>query len=77
MCAVLRWRPSPAARRVRVFHIHGSGDRVLPAARGRPDVIVPGGGHALSVFSPAAVNDYLARVLRAVTPGLPPPDGRE
>jgi pimeloyl-ACP methyl ester carboxylesterase len=65
--AVVRWRPSPAARRVRVFHIHGAADRVLPVELARPDVVVPGGGHALSVFRPAEVNEFLAGAVRAVT----------
>lgn len=68
MCAVLRWRPSPAARRVRLFHIHGEADRVLPARLARPDVLVPGGSHALSAFSPTAVNEFVAQVLQAVAP---------
>lgn len=66
MCAVVRWRPSQAARRVRVFHIHGACDRVLPVALARPDVVVPGGGHALSLFSPTAVNMFVADVARVV-----------
>jgi len=68
LCAVARWRPSPAARRARVFHIHGSADRVLPVGLARPDVVVPGGGHALSLFSPSAVNSFLADVVRTVAP---------
>lgn len=67
MCAVSRWTPSPAARRVRAFHVHGSADRVLPAALGRPDVTVPGGAHALPLFSPDAVNAFLTDVLRTLT----------
>jgi pimeloyl-ACP methyl ester carboxylesterase len=66
MCAVLGWRPGPSARGVPVYHIHGSADRVLPVERGTPDVIVPGGAHALSLFQPAAVNDFISDVLRAV-----------
>lgn len=66
-CAVVRWRPSTAAQRVRVFHIHGSADRILPVELNRPDVIVPGGGHALSLFSPAAVNEFIAWVVQAIT----------
>ncbi|HEY1188035.1 MAG TPA: alpha/beta hydrolase [Gemmata sp.] len=73
MCAVVRWRLSPATRRVRVFHIHGEADRVLPARLGRPDVVVPGGSHALSLFSPAAVNEFVAGVVRVVAePGAAP-----
>lgn len=70
MCAVLRWAPSPAARRVRVFHIHGERDRTLPVQLTRPDVVVPGGAHALSLFNPTAVNDFLAWVLRRVAPAI-------
>ncbi len=67
MCALAQWRPSPAPPRVPVFHIHGAEDRVLPVGRGRPDIIVPAGGHALSLFSPGAVNAFLADVVHTVT----------
>jgi hypothetical protein len=60
---VVRWRPSAAARRVRVFQIHGEADRTLPVERTRPDVIVPCGSHALPLFQPQAVNDFLAWVV--------------
>jgi pimeloyl-ACP methyl ester carboxylesterase len=69
MCALARWRPGPAVRRVRVFHIHGAADRVLPVHLGRPDVVVPAGGHALSLFSPVAVSDFLKAVVRILTTG--------
>lgn len=68
-CAVLRWWPSPAAQRVRVFRIHGEADRVLPVALTRPDVIVPGGAHALTLFNADAVNAFLAGVLATIAPG--------
>ena len=68
MCSVVRWRPSRAVSRVRVFHIHGAADGVLPVSHGRPDMVVPAGGHALSLFSPSAVNDFIAGVVRAVAP---------
>jgi hypothetical protein len=67
MCAVVGWLPSPAARRVRAFHIHGSDDRELPVELGRPDVVVPGGAHALSLFNASAVNEFIADVARAVS----------
>jgi pimeloyl-ACP methyl ester carboxylesterase len=66
MCAVLRWWPSPATRRVRIFQIHGEVDRVLPVTRTRADVIVPGGAHALTLFNPAAVNSFIAEVVERV-----------
>ncbi len=65
-CAVVRWRPSSATRRVRVFQIHGEADTVLPVGRTRPDVIVPGGSHALPLFNSVAVNAYLAQVLAEI-----------
>lgn len=68
-CAVAQWRPSSAVRRVRVWQVHGSADRVLPVGRGHPDVVVSDGSHALSLFSPAAVSEFLAGVLRAVGDG--------
>ncbi len=63
LCAVLRWQPSSAVKRVRVFHIHGEADRTLPVELTRPDVVVPGGSHALSLFNAGEVNDFLRRVL--------------
>lgn len=65
-CAILRWQPSPAVKRVRVFQIHGEADQVFPIARARPDAVVPGGSHALPLFSPAAVNEFIAEVLGTV-----------
>jgi pimeloyl-ACP methyl ester carboxylesterase len=65
ICAVIRWRPIPAG--VPVYHIHGTADRILPVARARPDVVVRGGAHALSLFNPTAVNAFIVDVLRAVT----------
>lgn len=66
MCAVARWRPSPAAQRVRVFQIHGAADHVLPIALARPDVVVPGGSHALSLFNPSAVTAFILNVAETV-----------
>ena len=66
ICAVILWRPSSVTRRIRVFHIHGSEDRVLPVGLVRPDVVVPGGSHALALFNPAAVNEFIAGVVRAI-----------
>lgn len=51
-----------------VFQIHGECDATLSARLSRADTIVPGGSHALSLFNPTAVNDYLTRVLELVVP---------
>jgi hypothetical protein len=50
-----------------VFHIHGSEDRVLPVALAKPDLIVPGGRHALTLFNPSVVNEFIAGAVREVT----------
>jgi pimeloyl-ACP methyl ester carboxylesterase len=59
--AVLRWQSSLAARRVRVLQIHGDCDRTFPIRHVRPDVVVQGGGHLLSLTHPGQVNDLLRR----------------
>ena len=66
ICAVLRWSPSPAACEARVYHIHGEADRIFPVTLTHPDVIVPRGEHALSLFSPSAVNEFLTSVVGRV-----------
>jgi len=66
MCALAQWRPGPVTS-VPVFHIHGADDRVLPVRRGRPDIIVPAAGHVLSLFSPGAVNAFLAEAINRVS----------
>jgi pimeloyl-ACP methyl ester carboxylesterase len=80
MCALARWRPRPTLGRVPLFQIHGAADRTLPVSLTRPDVIVPSGGHALTLFSPAAVNAFLEDVVRKIsdqtTPPLPSPPCR-
>lgn len=73
MCAVCRWHARPTPRGIPVFQIHGANDQTLPAALTRPDVLVPAGGHALTLFSPAAVNSFLASVQRHVLERKPLP----
>lgn len=65
MCAAVRWRKSPAAGKLRLLQIHGTSDRVLPASLTTPDVLVPGGQHALSLFNASAVNAFLANCIAA------------
>jgi pimeloyl-ACP methyl ester carboxylesterase len=57
--AVLTWRPSGGPAAPRIFHIHGSRDRTLPARRVRPDVLIDGGGHVITLTHPADVNEFL------------------
>ena len=57
--AVLTWRPDPAPLACPVYHIHGDRDRVLPVACARPDRVVAGAGHVLSMTHAAEVNNFL------------------
>lgn len=65
ICAVLKWKRDPTISKVPVYQIHGSADEVLPIARTRPDVVVQGGVHALTIFSPTEVKRFLTDVVRA------------
>lgn len=68
VCALLTWKPSPSVGTFPIRQIHGSADEVLPVALTRPDVIVPGGMHALTMFSPDEVNQFIADVVRQSLP---------
>lgn len=65
--AALTWTPSPEAAAVRVFQIHGERDRLFPSGRSGAEVILPGGGHLISLTRPNAVNDFLHRHMMAAT----------
>ena len=64
--AVLSWKPSPEVADVRVFQIHGDRDRVFPISRARPDCIVRGAGHVLSITHPIATSEFLLAGMRDV-----------
>ncbi len=49
-----------------VYHIHGDRDRLLPLARVRPDRVVQGAGHLLSLTHPDAVNAFLREHIEGV-----------
>lgn len=68
VCAFLTWKPSSSVNAIPIRQIHGSADEVLPVELTRPDVIVPGGMHALAMFSPVEVNQFIADVVREVRP---------
>ena len=57
--AILCWQPGYGEISVPVLHIHGDRDHLLPARFTRPDVLVPGGGHLLTLTHPDAVNAFL------------------
>lgn len=60
--AVLRWQGPPPPP-CPVYQIHGDRDRVLPVKRTRPDRIVSGGGHLISLSKPREVNEFIRTVL--------------
>jgi pimeloyl-ACP methyl ester carboxylesterase len=60
--ATLDWSPSPGARRLRAWQIHGSVDRTFPVQCTRPDAIIRGGGHLLPLTHSGEVNAFLADV---------------
>ena len=59
--AILSWRPTPL--KVPVHHIHGSQDRLMPLRLVRPDRVVPGGGHFLTLTHPHEVTTFLAETV--------------
>jgi pimeloyl-ACP methyl ester carboxylesterase len=57
--AALDWRPTPGARKVRVYQNHGAADRTLPIRYTRPDEVVKGAGHLLPLTHTTDVNNFI------------------
>jgi pimeloyl-ACP methyl ester carboxylesterase len=57
--AVLEWEGASNPGHVPIHQIHGGKDFVLPVSNTHPDVIVAGGGHALSLSHPDEVTRFL------------------
>lgn len=57
--AILKWTPSPEVEHVRVFHIHGDRDRVFPISLVKPDCVVPGAGHLITITHSREVAECL------------------
>jgi len=59
-----------------VIHIHGSGDRILPIKFIRPDIIIPNGGHLMTldraVEITAAIRGLLKRAENRIDKGIKP-----
>jgi len=53
---------------VPVHHIHGEFDRVIPLRGIRPDHVVPGAGHLLTLTHPEAVNAFMTEALARPLP---------
>lgn len=57
--AVLAWEARDDQPPFPVHQIHGGRDPILPCRLTRPDVIVPGGGHVLTLSHPGEVNRFI------------------
>lgn len=59
--ALLKWRPSPEIASLKIYQIHGSADRLLPANRSQSDHFIDRAGHLLTLSHPNEVNEFLRR----------------
>ena len=61
--AVLDWEPSPPSPvpLPPIFQIHGEKDPILSPKFTRPDVIIRGAGHLISLTHPNELNAFLAK----------------
>ncbi len=59
--AIIGWDPPPLVD-VPIFQIHGGRDRMIPARRVRPNVLIPDGGHLINVTHAEDVNEYIRKV---------------
>jgi pimeloyl-ACP methyl ester carboxylesterase len=57
--AVIEWQGAENIGGTPVFQIHGGKDLVLPVKNTKPDTVVPGAGHALSMSHPDEVTAFL------------------
>ena len=61
MGAILHWKhPRQSGK---LYHIHGSSDRLLPARYTRPTHIVPNGGHLMVMNRAQEINNLLKDIL--------------
>jgi pimeloyl-ACP methyl ester carboxylesterase len=60
--AILGWEPTPLEG-IRVFHIHGGRDPLIPVRCVNADVIIPEGGHMINVSHAREVNAFIRKAL--------------
>jgi pimeloyl-ACP methyl ester carboxylesterase len=63
---ILKWRVAPTLE-CPIYQIHGDRDFVFPASLTRPDEIVRGGGHLISLTRSKQVNAFLRQCLEKHT----------
>jgi pimeloyl-ACP methyl ester carboxylesterase len=62
--AVLKWEAPVTEPTFPIHQIHGDRDPILPWRLTRPDVLVRGGGHVLTLSHPAEVNEFIRSRIR-------------
>jgi pimeloyl-ACP methyl ester carboxylesterase len=65
LAQLLAWNASPTVD-CPIYQIHGDCDRVLPISRTRPDRIIQGGGHVISLTHAREVNAFIRESLARV-----------
>ncbi len=65
--AILTWQPSPEIAGVRICQIHGDCDRVFPVRMAKPDHLVSGAGHLISITHPQPVVEFLQQWMATIT----------
>jgi pimeloyl-ACP methyl ester carboxylesterase len=63
--AVLTWESPDGATAFPIHQIHGDRDPILPCRCTRPDVVVRGAGHVLTLSHPEQVNEFIRDRMRA------------
>jgi pimeloyl-ACP methyl ester carboxylesterase len=59
--AILRWEPKPLEG-IRVFHIHGRRDLLIPLRRVDADEVIRDGGHLINITHASQVNAFISKV---------------
>ncbi len=58
LARILDWNSTPTVD-CPVFQVHGDRDYVLPLRYTKPDAVIAGGGHVISLTHPTLVNDFI------------------
>ena len=61
MGAILEWKTEQPIGKI--YHIHGTGDRLLPVRYTKPTHLIPGAGHLMVMNRAQEINNTLASIL--------------
>jgi len=61
--AIRQWEGCET-RSLKIHHIHGENDHLIPVHGVRPDRIIPGGGHLINLTHPREVNEFIGECLK-------------